>query len=252
MLIIAHRGYSSRHPENSALAFEKAIDAGADFIETDLRFSLDGTIVCYHDPDLKRIAGRADAIENLKAQDLKKVSLLNGQSILSLQDVLEIAVQAERRVQVMFDVKVPTDAMLDTALPLVEKMRMSTDIMYGARTVDHAESFKKRASKISILGMPKKTSLIPDFIKAGVTAIRVWEEDITPEIVSMVKAVGVPVWITAGLRRQGEAAGDITRDRIEALDNLGVDAVLVNDPALVRQVIEGGNQNSQLAVGASA
>jgi glycerophosphoryl diester phosphodiesterase len=252
MLIIAHRGYSSRYPENSVLAFEKAIDAGADYIETDLRFSLDGTIVCCHDPDLKRIAGRADAIENLKAQDLKNVSLLNGQSILSLQDVLEIAVRADHRVQVMFDVKVPTEAMLDTVLPLVEKKKMSADIMYGARTVDHAESLKKRASKFSILGMPKKTSLISAFIEAGVTAIRVWEEDITPEIVSTIKAAGLPVWITAGLRGQGEAAGDITCDRIEALDHLGADAVLVNNPALARQVIEGGNQNNQLAAGGSA
>ena len=252
MLIIAHRGYSSRYPENSALAFEKAIDAGADFIETDLRFSLDGTIVCCHDPDLKRIAGRSDSIADLNADDIKNTPLINGQSILALKDVLEIAHQAERYVRVMFDVKVPTVTMIESVLPLVAAVGMTKDIIYGARTVDHAEDLKKCAPEVCILGMPKKTSLIVDFIEAGVAAIRVWEEDITPEIVATIKAAGLPVWITAGLRGQGEAAGDITRDRVVRLEDLGVDAVLANDPVLVRQTLDHVHQSDQLSAGVSA
>ena len=31
--IIAHRGFSSQYPENTLLAFQKAIEIGADFIE---------------------------------------------------------------------------------------------------------------------------------------------------------------------------------------------------------------------------
>ena len=31
--------------------------AGADFIETDVRFTSDGALVCSHDPDLKRVSG---------------------------------------------------------------------------------------------------------------------------------------------------------------------------------------------------
>ena len=46
--IIAHRGYSSRYPENSLLAYEKAVDAGIDAIETDLRLSKDGVVVLSH------------------------------------------------------------------------------------------------------------------------------------------------------------------------------------------------------------
>ena len=42
-LIIAHKGYSSAHQENSLNAFEAAIDAGADVIEADVRESADGT-----------------------------------------------------------------------------------------------------------------------------------------------------------------------------------------------------------------
>lgn len=41
MLNIAHRGFSGKYPENTMLAFEKAIEAGADGIELDVHFSKD-------------------------------------------------------------------------------------------------------------------------------------------------------------------------------------------------------------------
>ena len=55
-LAIAHRGDSAAHLENTLLAFEEAIAAGADLIETDLRLRLDGIVVCGHDRDLARVA----------------------------------------------------------------------------------------------------------------------------------------------------------------------------------------------------
>lgn len=55
MKIIAHRGFSRDYPENTRLAFEKALDAGADGIETDLQLSLDNVPVLFHDDTLKRI-----------------------------------------------------------------------------------------------------------------------------------------------------------------------------------------------------
>jgi glycerophosphoryl diester phosphodiesterase len=49
-LICAHRGASSEHPDNSMAAFQAAIGAGADMIETDVRRSPDGRLVLAHDP----------------------------------------------------------------------------------------------------------------------------------------------------------------------------------------------------------
>lgn len=60
--IIAHRGYSTLFRENSPAAWTGAMEAGAGYIEVDLRVTSDGQIVCCHDKDLKRLAGREDAI----------------------------------------------------------------------------------------------------------------------------------------------------------------------------------------------
>ena len=55
LLSIAHRGYSARFPENTRLAFEGAIGAGADYIEVDARLSADSQVICCHDADLTRL-----------------------------------------------------------------------------------------------------------------------------------------------------------------------------------------------------
>lgn len=53
-LIIAHRGYSDRAPENTLPAFKLALEAGADLVELDYRHSKDGVPVVIHDPKLDR------------------------------------------------------------------------------------------------------------------------------------------------------------------------------------------------------
>lgn len=49
MLVLSHRGYHERVPENTLPAFAEAVDLGVDGIETDLRVSADGQIVLFHD-----------------------------------------------------------------------------------------------------------------------------------------------------------------------------------------------------------
>ena len=56
---IAHRGASGQYPENSRLAFEKAIAAGADMIELDCQLTADGHVVVFHDERLARTTGVA-------------------------------------------------------------------------------------------------------------------------------------------------------------------------------------------------
>ena len=51
---IAHRGFSGRYPENTMLAFEKALEAGAEGIEFDVHLTKDGQLVIIHDELLDR------------------------------------------------------------------------------------------------------------------------------------------------------------------------------------------------------
>ena len=55
-LNFGHRGFSGRYPENTMLAFEKAIEAGCDGIELDVHLSSDGELVIIHDERVDRTA----------------------------------------------------------------------------------------------------------------------------------------------------------------------------------------------------
>ncbi len=57
MKVWAHRGFSSIYPENTMLAFERAVESGAYGVEMDVHLSSDGYPVVIHDENLKRTCG---------------------------------------------------------------------------------------------------------------------------------------------------------------------------------------------------
>lgn len=73
--VIAHRGFSSKYPENSLLAFERAIALGADGAEFDIQLSSDGVPVIFHDESLKRITGDDLLIKDLTLRELKTLDV---------------------------------------------------------------------------------------------------------------------------------------------------------------------------------
>ena len=72
-LIIAHRGDSSHAPENTFAAFRRAIEAGADGIELDVRLSRDGVAVVCHDSSLQRTGLIKGKVADFTAAELKKI-----------------------------------------------------------------------------------------------------------------------------------------------------------------------------------
>ncbi len=73
--IIAHRGFSSRYPENSMLAFERAAALGADGAEFDVQLTADGVPVVFHDESLKRITGDDLLIKDLTLKELRRFDI---------------------------------------------------------------------------------------------------------------------------------------------------------------------------------
>lgn len=88
---IAHCGLHDENvPENSLLAFQKAIDNNY-AIELDVRPLSDGTIVVFHDETLGRLTGRDGFISNYTYDDIKDLKLLKtNEHIPTLEEVLEL------------------------------------------------------------------------------------------------------------------------------------------------------------------
>ncbi len=72
-LIIAHRGFSDEAPENSLAAFHRAIDAGSDMIELDVRLSADNVPMVFHDRRLPRTSDGSGAINQKHSRQLAEI-----------------------------------------------------------------------------------------------------------------------------------------------------------------------------------
>ena len=102
MKVIAHRGFSQSYPENTLLAFRKALELGVDGIEADLSLSRDKKAIIFHDNNLKRITGIEQATETLTLEQLQKLDVGEGEHIPSLDELLQL-IQA--RVTLVLEIK---------------------------------------------------------------------------------------------------------------------------------------------------
>ncbi|KAH7026106.1 PLC-like phosphodiesterase, partial [Microdochium trichocladiopsis] len=112
-LAIAHRGYCAVAPENSLLAFRKAVEVGAHAIETDLHLSKDGVVVLTHDASLKRTFGLDS---NVADHDWSVLSTLRSikephEPMIRLVDLLEyLTTPGLEHIWIMLDIKRDDDA----------------------------------------------------------------------------------------------------------------------------------------------
>ncbi len=70
--IFAHRGFSGKYPENTMLAFEKAVEIGVDGIELDVHLTKDNELVIIHDEDIKRTCDGEGLVKDMTLEELKK------------------------------------------------------------------------------------------------------------------------------------------------------------------------------------
>lgn len=77
-LNFAHRGWSGLYPENTLLAFQKAIELGVDGFEMDVQLSRDGEVVVFHDETLDRVTGYHGYLRDLTVSELKRLDASSG------------------------------------------------------------------------------------------------------------------------------------------------------------------------------
>lgn len=73
-LNFAHRGFSGEYPENTMLAFEKAVEAGAQGIELDVHFTKDKEVVIIHDETVDRTSDGTGEVESYTYDELSKLN----------------------------------------------------------------------------------------------------------------------------------------------------------------------------------
>ncbi|MDX6373986.1 MAG: glycerophosphoryl diester phosphodiesterase [Nocardioidaceae bacterium] len=124
--VVAHRGASFENAEHTLGAYVKALDAGAEGLECDVRLTADGHLVCVHDRDLRRTASKPGLISTSNLEDLEALDFASWKNpwaelddeapepdrrmggVLTLRKLLEMVADYDRRVEVAIETKHPT------------------------------------------------------------------------------------------------------------------------------------------------
>ncbi|HAH31566.1 MAG TPA: hypothetical protein DCL44_04565 [Elusimicrobia bacterium] len=96
--IFAHRGALLNAPENTAAAFKLAFSNGATAVECDIRKTLDGQFIAFHDGDARRVCGRPWPIAGTSYAHLKTLKVFGKEPIAHLYDILNIMILGPARI----------------------------------------------------------------------------------------------------------------------------------------------------------
>ena len=98
--VIGHRGASGSFPENTILAFQQALQHGADSVEFDVRLTADGVPVVIHDATVDRTTDGLGCLSELPLAAVRELDAGRGERIPTLAEVLESIGEAPMIVEV--------------------------------------------------------------------------------------------------------------------------------------------------------
>ncbi len=88
-ILVGHRGFPAKYPENTIASFLAALYYGADGIELDVWLDRDRDLVVIHDPDTQRVAGEKLYVKETGTSELRSLDLGLAQRIPLLEEVLD-------------------------------------------------------------------------------------------------------------------------------------------------------------------
>ena len=226
---VAHRGgIAPGQPENTLGAFRRAIAAGADAIEIDLRGTKDGRVVVLHDETLDRTTDGTGPVTDYTLSELRRLDAGDGARIPTYEEVLEVV--SGTGVELLLDIKVSPVLDKRQVVRLTERHRAVLDVIVGVRTLEDLREFRSLNPNLRTLGFIPSAEDVEPFLAAGADIIRLWPEwiEADPRAVERVHQRSRSVWTTAG---------DAPREELERLVSQGVNGILTDRPELMAEVL---------------
>lgn len=218
MRIFAHRGYRAKWPENTMLAFRKALEAGCAAMELDVQLSRDGEVVIIHDETLDRTTSGAGPMKDLTLAELRGLDAGQDETIPTLEEYLAWA--ADNHVYTNIELKNSVESypgLEEKVLALIDRFGLRKGILFSS--FNHESVLRCRA-------------LAPD-IDCGFLMGTVAEEQLDA-VKEKMQRYGVK-YLHPGLR-------NVSEDFLAAAKARGIplNVWTVNDPARAKALLEYG------------
>ena len=88
-IAFAHRGFAPDGAENSMAAFQRAVDLGYRYLETDVRVTADGVPLAFHDSRLDRVTDRRGRLIDLPWSAVRQARIGGSEPIPTLAELLD-------------------------------------------------------------------------------------------------------------------------------------------------------------------
>jgi glycerophosphoryl diester phosphodiesterase len=240
-VVMAHRGGAIEHVENTMPAFEACLALGYRYLETDVRVTADGVLVAFHDPTLDRVTDRTGRVENLPWREVRSALIGGREPVIRLDDLLGAWPD------VRFNLDIKAAGVLAPLVRTVRRLKVEDRICLASF------SDARIAAARRVFGPDVCTSLGP----RGVAALRL--SSYSPRAAGLVRiqagCAQVPLqlggrpliderFIEAAHARSLQVhvwTVDTEREAAELLD-LGVDGVMTDRPAMLRDVLKARGQ----------
>lgn len=243
--MVAHRGASSDHPENTLAAFEGAIAAGADAVELDVRLTADGIPVILHDAETGVVTDGSGPLDSMTLAEVKRL-WVGGEEVPTLDEALSLL---SGRVTVDVEVKnLPGEASFDSpregvvhaVADSLQRVAFSGIVLVSSfnwLSIERARELLPEAETgfLTITGIDPRAALV--YAKAR------GHDYVLPHVEALLQAgeAFVTEVHEAGLRVGTWTVDE--EDRLATLFGWGVDAVASNVPAVavrIRDSVAGG------------
>lgn len=227
MLVVAHRGASAALPDNSLVAFERAVQLVSDGVELDVRRTADGELALCHDPRLAD--GRS--VSTVRAADLPPDVPLLPAALDVLRPLSVVNVEIKNQ---------PTEPDFDpdelVAAQVVELLADRGELDSGRYLVSsfHLGTVDRVHELAPTLATAWLMVAIDDLPRVIDTCVRHGHVAIHPHH-AFVDEVVVAAAHEAGLAVNTWTCDD--PDRIRQLAALGVDAVVTNTPDIANEAL---------------
>jgi glycerophosphoryl diester phosphodiesterase len=184
--VIAHRGEHLRHTENTLAGYRAAYDAGADFVEVDVRTTKDGRLVLMHDATVDRTTSGHGAVAEMS---FAAVRALDGGIVPTLDEAMELAAAPRG---VYLDCKqVAPGALVDA----IARHRMADRVViYGGP--DFLRQVRGLNSSLKIMPEARNASTLRDLIDTLHLRIAAFDaHDFDDATIAVAKAAKLDIYV---------------------------------------------------------
>ncbi len=233
---VAHRGAAGNYPENTLLAFQKALAIGVDEIEFDLRMTLDGHLVVMHDATVDRTTDGTGAIGELTLAEIRALDAggvfgerFRGERVPTWEEALDL-VQGKVKLNVhLKEGGIPDGEYERKVAKALRAFRMVDDSILACND-ESVGIFAEIDPRIACRIFPNGRSpedYIQSSVEMGLRTMQPGRDMTTPEFVQKAHESGLGVHVFYA----------DTPEDMRTYIGMGVDGVLTNYPERLNEVV---------------